>query len=228
MRPSPRWPRPSSDVGGQRQDPVAELDSWRSGRGARAISAASCGVPPHVVGVDDDADGLGRELRGQVEGLAEPGEDAPVRAEHRVQRLDAQPDPRPARRTGPARRSRRRSSGGPAPGPCCPAPVRRTPGPARRRRARRPRPRPPVVGRAAARGVRVGVVKNPPRHRLDTCRPAARTAAAGSGQAELGDLVPPQADAGMPCRDAQVDGLPGTQVLHRGLVEREPAQPVAA
>ena len=37
-------------------------------------------VPPDVIGVDDNPDGVSRELQGQVNGIAEPADRAPVGA----------------------------------------------------------------------------------------------------------------------------------------------------
>jgi hypothetical protein len=78
-------------VGGQRQDPVADLVADDPLPRARDVGQQGR-VPPDVVGVDDDADGVGRELEGQVEGLAQAGDHAAVGGENRVQSLDAQTD----------------------------------------------------------------------------------------------------------------------------------------
>jgi len=43
-----------------------------------------------VIGVDDNPDGVSRELQGQVNGIAEPADRAPVGAKHRVQGFHAE------------------------------------------------------------------------------------------------------------------------------------------
>jgi len=77
-------------VGGERQNPVADLVADDPLPRARDVGQQRR-VPPHVVGVHDDADGIGGERQGQVHGLAQAADHAAVGGEHRVQRLDAQP-----------------------------------------------------------------------------------------------------------------------------------------
>ena len=214
-------------VGGQRLDPVGELEAGDPAAGPGDL-LGQLGVPPHVVGVHDDADGLAPGTAGQVDRVAEPGQHAPVRAEHRVQGLHAEPDAQSARPPGPARPLRRPPSAGPAPGPGCPAPARRRPGPARPPRARRPRP-PPRGCRPARPPGRAGSawVKNPPRHRLDTCSPAARTAAAAPARPSSATRSRHRPIAGISCRRHRPTACVQAEVLHRGLVERQPAQPAS-
>ena len=78
---------------------------------------------------------------------------------------------------------------------------------------------------AAARRSASAWVKKPPRHRLETWTARGARGRGRVGQAELGDLVPPQADRRDVVPYAQVDRLGGREVLHRCLVEREPAEP---
>ena len=59
-------------VGGQRQDPVADLVADDPLPRPRDVGEQRR-VPPHVVGVDDDADGVGGERQRQVERLARAG-----------------------------------------------------------------------------------------------------------------------------------------------------------
>ena len=82
-----------------------------------------------------------------------------------------------------------------------------------------------LSARALARAGPSGWVKKPPRQRLDTCRPAARTSGRCPAQAGLGHPVAPQPDGGNLVPDAQVHALRQVQVLHRGLIK---GQPVAA
>ena len=60
-------------------------------RGPRELSSQA-GIPPNVVGVHHDADRVGGKLECQVDRLAQARDHAAVGAEHRVQRLDPEPD----------------------------------------------------------------------------------------------------------------------------------------
>jgi hypothetical protein len=83
-------------AGRQRQHPVTDLVADDPvGRAADLLCQPR--VPPDVVGVHHHADGVRREAQGQVHRLTQRGDHRPVGAEHRVQRLDAQPNPEPLR-----------------------------------------------------------------------------------------------------------------------------------
>src|SRR5665648_871609 len=76
-------------IGGQREVPVAHLVRGDPVFGPRPGDLVlQVGVPPHVVGVDHDADRLGRERRSEIERLAQRRDDRAVRGEHRVQRFE--------------------------------------------------------------------------------------------------------------------------------------------
>ncbi len=211
-------------VRGKRHHPVAQLDADDTAASPVDLRL-QLRVPPDVVGVHDHADRLGRELKGQVKCVAQPGHDSAVGAEHRMHGLDAQPHSQPLRgrdqvgdRIGdhapgqgeipaagwqPARdedQGVRPQLGGLGDGP---AVVRQGTGPGRAVRVGE-EAAPAEAGHVQARG--------PDRGR----RPA---------QAGLGHPVAPQPDGGNLVPDAQVHALRQVQVLHRGLIER---QPVAA
>src|SRR5690606_19098183 len=80
------------DALGQRGGPVGELEGVDTALGAGAGDVRGRGVvPPDVVRVDGDADLVGGEAFGEVEGLGEGGDHAAVGGEHGVERLDGQP-----------------------------------------------------------------------------------------------------------------------------------------
>ncbi len=60
---------------------------------------------------------------------------------------------------------------------------------------------------AAARAAGSAWVKNPPRHRLETCSPAGADGRGRGGQPGLGDVLAPQPDRRDVVPGAQVDGL---------------------
>ena len=82
-----------------------------------------------------------------------------------------------------------------------------------------------LSARALARAGPSGWVKKPPRQRLDTCRPAARTVAAARRRPASATRSRHSPIAGISMPDAQVHALRQVKVLHRGLIE---GQPVAA
>ena len=122
------------------------------------------------------------EPLGEVERLGEGGDHAAVGGEHRVQRLDRQPDAGGRGVRGQRARSRRRPAAGRRRGPGCRPAARRRPAPAWRRPARPPRRWPAGCRRAASPG---RAVKKPPRHRVVTVSPASRTSRAVARQAVL-------------------------------------------
>ena len=169
-------------------------------------------IPPDVVGVDDHADR--RRGTARPGPAPRPGGTSTHRSAQNIGCSGSMPSRTPGRcATGtsspiPSAIMRRASAD-----PGCPAPARRRPGPARRRQRRRLVDGRAVVGQGRGRASGSACVKKPPRHRLDTASPAARTAAAARGQAELGDTVTPQPDRREPVPGTQVHGLGEGQFL---------------
>ena len=183
-------------VGWQRQHPVADLvaDDPPPGPGDLVRRQP---VPPHVVRIDHHPHRVGGEQQSQVDRLVQARITHRSTAQHRVQRLDAEPDP-----YARARDERTDRVGDHAAGEArsrCPA----QPAGAEHERAypaRRPRDRRPVVGDRGQRPPGSATVKNPPRHRLETWSPAARTAPAASARPASATRSRHSPTAGISCR----------------------------
>jgi hypothetical protein len=89
-------PPAEQNIRGQRQHPVTHLVADDPPRRPRDFRKKPR-VPPHVVRIHHHADRLGGEQKRQVHRLAQRSDHAPVGAEHRVQRLDPEPNPKPLR-----------------------------------------------------------------------------------------------------------------------------------
>ena len=216
-------------VGRERGDPVADLV-------ARDPTAPACPadlvvelrVPPDVEGVDDDADGRGGELLGDVERLPQRRDHAPVGGVDRVHRLDRQHDPG----GGGVVDERADGVAGAGPGtgevPVARQPARdehqhgRRPGSARRAERRGLLDGPAVLGERGPAARVVGRGEEPAAAQRRHPQPGVGDHAGGGGEPGFGHRLPPQPDA----RDARFggDAQRGGQVgvLDRGLVQRQP------
>ena len=210
-------------VGREGQDPVADLVADDPVARPGDVGQQRR-VPPDVVGVDDDADRVGRELGGQVERLAEPADHAPVGGEDRVQRLDAEPDPVVLR----DRDELGDRVGDQAPGqPDVAAAGNQAAGDEDERiGAERGRlgDRGLVVGDRGRAGDRVGVGEEAAPAQAGDRQPGRLDVRGGRGQPGPGDVLAPEPDRRDVMPDAQVDRLGDAELVDRRLVEGEPGE----
>src|ERR1700756_301623 len=76
---------------GRRYEPVAHVKCKDAAAGSINL-AVNIWIPPHMVGINDDADCVRWEIVGQHSGLFQGGNDGSVGGEHWMQRLDSESD----------------------------------------------------------------------------------------------------------------------------------------